>query len=98
MLKDEWREGWRETAGWLLAAALLTVIVFGYLMPVTGYFSAVPGGFGVARYNSMVLEHLFRVAMGYDGGVWNPDFYYPFKGALAFAETHFGSGATYVLA
>jgi hypothetical protein len=58
----------------------------------------VPGGFGVPRYNSMLLEHLYRVVTGYEAGLWNPDFYYPFQGVLAFNETNLGSGATYVLA
>lgn len=83
----------------MLAATLLAVIVFGYLMPVTGYFTAVPGDIQDTRYNSAVLEHLYRVAAGgYDKGLWNPDHYYPFQGVLAFSDNHFGSGATYVLA
>jgi hypothetical protein len=87
----------REGIGWALAAALLAIIVFGYLMPATAYFTAVPGGFGVPRHNSVVLEHLYRVVTGYSAGLWNPDFYYPFKGALAFSDNHLGSGVTYVL-
>ena len=91
------REESRERTGWALAAMLLGVIVFGYLMPATGYFTAVPGGFGVPRHNSVVLEHLYRVVTGYGAGLWNPDFYYPFSGSLAFSDNHLGSGATYVL-
>jgi hypothetical protein len=91
-------EGWQERAGWLLAAALLGVIIFGYLMPVTSYFTAVPGDLGDPRYNAFVLEHLYRFATGYAAGLWNPDSYYPFQGTLAFSDNHFGSGATYVLA
>jgi hypothetical protein len=86
-----------ERIGWALAAALLGIIVFGYLMPATAYFTAVPGGFGVPRHNSVVLEHLYRVVTGYSAGLWNPDFYYPFKGSLAFSDNHLGSGVTYVL-
>src|SRR6187401_2702658 len=91
------REESREQTGRALAAMLLGVIVFGYLMPATGYFTAVPGGFGVPRHNSVVLEHLYRVVTGYGAGLWNPDFYYPFSGSLAFSDNHLGSGATYVL-
>ena len=100
MLKDGTTAGeWQERVGWLLAAVLLAVIVFGYLMPLTGYFTAVPGDFADARYNSMVLEHHYRVFTGgYDAGLWNPDFYYPFKGVLAFSENCLGSAAVYVLA
>jgi hypothetical protein len=88
----------RERAGWLLAAGLLAVIFFGYLMPVTGYFSAVPGDLGDNRYNAMVLEHLHRVVAGYDRGLWNPDFFYPFQGVLAFSDNLLGSAPPYVLA
>lgn len=78
---------------------LLGVVVFGYLMPATAYFTAVPGDLGDPRYNSVVLEHLYRVVTGgYKAGLWNPDFFYPFEGMLAFSDNHLGSGATYVLA
>jgi hypothetical protein len=87
----------QERAGWQLAAAMLAVIVFGYLMPATGYFTAVPGNIGDTRYNSVVLEHLYRVVVG-QAELWSPGFFYPFQGVLAFSDTHFGSGATYVLA
>jgi hypothetical protein len=90
---------WRQAAGWLLAAILLAVIVFGYLMPLTAYFTAVPGDLGDVRYNAWALEHLYRVLMGHhQAGLWNPDHYYPFQGALAFSDSHFGSGASYVVA
>jgi hypothetical protein len=91
------REEWQERAGWLLAAALLGIIFFGYLMPVTRYFTAVPGDIGDARFNAMVLEHYYRFVTGYNAGFWNPDFYYPFKGVLAFSENYLGSAAAYVL-
>lgn len=92
------REAWQEFAGWLLAAMLLLVLLFGYLLPLTSHLSAVPGDLGDARYNSAILEHLYRVATGDQGGLWNPGFYYPIQGALAFSDNHLGSGATYVLA
>jgi hypothetical protein len=91
-------EAWRAFAGWGLAALLILIVVFGYLMPLTSYLSAVPGDLGDARYNSVILEHLYRVATGYREGLWNPAFYFPFQGALAFSDNHLGSGATYVLA
>jgi hypothetical protein len=90
-------DGWRQPAGWLLALALLALIVFGYLMPLTGYFTLVPGSPANARHNSVVLEHLYRVLTG-SAELWNPAYYYPYKGALAFSDNHFGSAATYVLA
>lgn len=91
-------EEWRERTGRLLAIALFGIIVVGYVLPATGYFTAVPGDIGDNRYNTVVLEHLYRVVTGYAAGLWNPDHYYPFKGALAFSDNHLGSGATYVLA
>src|SRR3954470_23586356 len=66
-------------------------------MPATAYFTAVPGGLGVPRHNSIVLEHLYRVVTGDSASLWNPAFYYPFKGSLAFSDNHLGSGVTYVL-
>ena len=91
-------DGWREPAGWLLAAALLAVIVFGYLMRATAWFTAVPGDLGDPRYNSVVLEHLYRVLTGSAAALWSPDFYYPFPGVLAFSETYLGSALPYLLA
>ena len=95
-MKQAWRADWREKAGWLLAVALLAVLVFGYLMPATAYFTAVPGTLGVPRHNAVVLEHLYRVVTG-SGGLWDPAFYYPFASTLAFSDNHLGSAPTYVL-
>jgi hypothetical protein len=89
-------ERWREPLGALLAAVLLALMVLGYLMPVTGWFSAVPGGLGDARFNSVVLEHLYRVAAGHGERLWDPGFFFPYQGVLAFSDNHFGSGATYI--
>lgn len=84
-------------AGSLLAAVLLAILAFAYLLRATGYFSAVPGDLYDARYNSVVLEHLYRVVT--DGAeLWNPGFFYPYSGVLGFSDNHLGSGAAYVLA
>jgi hypothetical protein len=91
-------QGWREPAGWVLAAALLAVVVFGYLMRVTAGFSAVPGDLIDARFNSVVLEHLYRVLSGSAAALWSPDYFYPFAGVLAFSDNHFGSALPYLLA
>jgi hypothetical protein len=92
------KHGWRERAGWLLAAALLAVLVFGYLMRVTAYFSAVPGDLGDPRFNSVVLEHLYRFLTGSAAALWSPDFFYPSPGVLGFSDTHLGSALPYVIA
>jgi hypothetical protein len=91
------RDGWREATGWALAAALLGVIVFGYLMRVTGYFTSIPGDLADNRFNGVVLEHLYHVAGG-SAELWNPQFFHPFNGVLAFSDNFLGSGAAYVLA
>jgi len=74
----------------------LAIGVFGYLLPVIGYFSSVPGDLGDARFNSVILEHLYRWICGRDPSLWSPSFFYPFKGALGFSDNHFGSGITYI--
>ena len=81
----------------MLAAALLGLIVFRYLLPVTDFFTAVPGDLMDARFNSVVLEHLYRVFTG-SGALWSPPFFYPFEGVLAFSDNLLGSGAIYILA
>jgi hypothetical protein len=68
-----------------------------YVLRVTEWFSAVPGDLGDARFNSVVLEHLFRWASGEAASLWSPDFFYPAHGTLAFSDNHFGSGVVYVL-
>jgi hypothetical protein len=92
------KNGWREPAGWLLTAALLGVVVFGYLMRVTAYFTALPGDLIDPRFNSVVLEHLYRVLTGSAASLWSPGFFYPYPSVLAFSDTHFGSALPYLLA
>jgi hypothetical protein len=92
------RQEWREPVGWLLAAALLAVVVFGYLMRVTASFTAVPGDMIDPRFNSVVLEHLYRVLTGSAASLWSPEFFYPHPSVLAFSDTHFGSALPYLLA
>lgn len=69
----------------------------GHVLPTTGYFSAVPGDLGDARFNSVILEHLFRLATFRDVDLWEPGFFYPFKGVLAFSDNHFGSALPYLV-
>jgi hypothetical protein len=90
--------GWRERAGWLLAAALLGIVVVGYVLKAVQYFKAAPGDLMDGRFNSVVLEHLYRVVTGSAASLWSPEFFYPFPGALAFSDNHLGSALPYVLA
>ena len=93
------RGGWRDAAGWYLTALLVGIVFLGYLVPLTEFFTAVPGDLGDVRYNAWVLEHLYRVLTGrHDAGLWNPEHYYPFQGALVFSDNHFGNAASYIAA
>ncbi|WP_367781431.1 hypothetical protein [Mesorhizobium marinum] len=83
---------------WVLAPLLLAIGMFGSVLPDMGYFSMVPGDIGDPRFNSVVLEHLFRLATGQQNALWSPDFFFPFGGVLAFSDNHLGSGAVYVAA
>jgi hypothetical protein len=81
-----------------LAALLLGAGVFGSILPDMGYFTMVPGDIGDPRFNSVVLEHLYRIVTGHQQALWSPDFFFPFSGTLAFSDNHLGSGAVYVAA
>lgn len=70
---------------------------WGYGLHAVGYFSAVPGDLGDARFNSVILEHLFHWVSGHGVQLWSPAFFYPFEGVLAFSDNHFGSALPYVL-
>jgi hypothetical protein len=83
-------------SAWLLPVLLfLAVGVVGYLLPATAYFSAVPGDLGDARFNSVVLEHLFQWVTGVVPELWSPAFFFPYEHVLAFSDNLFGSGWVY---
>jgi hypothetical protein len=71
--------------------------MFGYVFRSVDFFAAVPGDLADARFNSVILEHVFRWTMGYENSLWSPSFFYPFENALAFSDNHFGSSIFYVL-
>jgi len=71
--------------------------LFTYSLRAVDYFSAVPGDLGDARFNSVILEHLFQWVTGHADNLWSPSFFYPYEGALAFSDNHFGSVAPYIL-
>jgi hypothetical protein len=83
---------------WSIAALLLAAGVFGSILPDLGYFTKVPGDIGDPRFNSVVLEHLYRIVTGTQAALWSPDFFFPFTGTLAFSDNHLGSGLVYVAA
>jgi hypothetical protein len=75
--------------------ALALTGAFGYVLPATGYFTAVPGDIGDARFNSVILEHFYLWLCGKQPSLWSPDFFYPFPGALAFSDNLLGSAPVY---
>jgi len=83
---------------WVWPVAFLA---FGFIcitLHQSNYLTAVPGNLGDARFNNIVLEHLFRWVTGKDASLWSPGFFYPYPGVLTFSDNHFGSGLTYVIA
>jgi len=80
-----------------LLAAIFSAGFFGYLMHTTDWFRAIPGDLFDARFNSVILEHLFQWVKGEVPSLWSPAFFYPFENVLAFSDNHFGSGWSYIL-
>ncbi|WP_137890763.1 hypothetical protein [Ramlibacter sp. 2FC] len=79
------------------ALLFLALGFWGYGLRAVDYFAAVPGDLGDARFNSVILEHLFQRVTGSGIRLWSPAFFYPFEGVLAFSDNHFGSALPYVL-
>ena len=80
-----------------LLAAIFSAGFFGYIMHTTDWMRAIPGDLFDARFNSVILEHLYQWVRGEVPKLWSPTFFYPFENVLAFSDNHFGSGWTYVL-
>jgi hypothetical protein len=83
-------------AQYLALAAIFSAGVFGYLMRAFDWLHAIPGDLVDARFNSIILEHLYLWVSGHAPSLWSPGYFYPFEGALAFSDNHFGSGGVYV--
>lgn len=75
----------------------LGIGIFGYLLNTSQNFTAIPGDLGDARFNSVVLEHLFQWISGSEKFLWSPQYFFPYKWALAFSDNHFGSALGYVV-
>ncbi len=80
-----------------LLGAIFAAGFFGYLMHTTDWFRAIPGDLFDARFNSVILEHLYQWVRGEVPSLWSPAFFYPFENVLAFSDNHFGSGWSYIL-
>lgn len=81
----------------LPAIILFALGMLGVVMPLSDFFRAIPGDMGDARFNGLILEHVFRWLCGIDRDLWSPGFFYPFPGALAFSDNHFGTVGIYAL-
>ncbi|RNA64283.1 hypothetical protein CR163_002890 [Prosthecochloris sp. ZM_2] len=86
----------RQFREWVPFALFLASGLFGYVLESVGYFTMLPGDLGDSRFNSVVLEHLFRWWTGSAGSLWSPGYFYPFQGGLAFSDNHFGTSIFYV--
>jgi hypothetical protein len=80
-------------------AAVVLFFVIGMVVVVlreTSFFKGTPGDVADPRFNSVVLEHVYRWFTGQAGSLWDPSFFYPFTGVLAFSDNHFGSAPFYI--
>jgi|GEM_PF-328215 len=78
----------------------LALLAFGFVfitLHQSDYLRAVPGNMGDARFNNVVLEHLFLWFSGKEQGLWSPGFFFPYPGTLTFSDNHFGTAAVYIL-
>lgn len=73
----------------------LGVGLFAYVMRSIGWFEMMPGDLADSRFNNLILEHLYLWSKGDAENLLSPDFFYPFRNALAFSDNHFGTGAIY---
>ena len=70
--------------------------LLGYVLKTTHWFTVIPGDYFDARFNSVILEHLFQWVRR-RSDLWNPAFFYPFEGVLGWSDNHFGTGIFYGL-
>ena len=84
-------------AQYLVLMVIFSLGVFGYLMRSVDWLQAIPGDLVDARFNSVILEHLYLWVLGQEPSLWSPGYFYPFEGVLAFSDNHFGSGGVYIL-
>lgn len=88
--KNHWSKALFPLALFVLGFALVT-------LRQSDYGRAVPGDMGDARFNLIILEHLYRWSTGLDKSLWSPEFFYPYAGALSFSDNHFGTCAAYII-
>lgn len=81
----------------LWPAIFLAAGIFFYQLQSNAYFTAVPGDLTDARFNSVILEHLYQWMRGEGVSLWSPAFFYPYHDALALSDNHFGTVAIYAV-
>jgi hypothetical protein len=80
-------------AGMALLGFVFTALVFGPLLARGG----VPGDLGDARFNTFVLEHVYRYVSGQGVAFASPGIFYPFPDTLFFSDTHVGTAIVYIV-
>lgn len=82
----------------ILSPVIFIIIgFFAYLLSTSQYLTAIPGDLGDARFNSIILEHLYQWVIGQTPSLWSPGYFYPYKWVLAFSDNHFGSAWAYII-
>jgi hypothetical protein len=79
-----------------ISIAIAVAIGF-YLWRLIGLFTQFPGTRIDARFNQVVLEHLWLWTTGRADALADPAFFYPYKSILYLSDAHFGSGWIYVI-
>jgi len=80
---------------WIVAWFMLLAL-FGYLVRTTDWLGSVPGDLGDARFNAIVLEHLYRWVTGEVASLASPPWSFPFENVLALSDTHLGTCIPYM--
>lgn len=90
---------WRDRAVEIAYfSTFLLIAIFAYQLPANAWFTAIPGDLIDARFNSIILEHVYQWVSGEEESLWSPGFFYPVADVLALSDNHFGSVVFYVLA
>ena len=86
----------RSFARFLWPSLLLALGLIVTLLPCL-YNGTFPGDDIDARFNNIVLEHVYRWCRGLEPSLWSPGYYFPFQNVLAFSDNLFGSMPVYGL-